>query len=162
MAVLVEGISVLVRIDAIASKMPGGWERFKMLIPNTTFCYDKELARVGFLDPSSVGDFIADLEDCGLKYFDEDVLEDIPVDMIVCDQQRGPVTECEWLEFGRIGVDGGKVGAAWLWEGPRMGYGLHMRAEMTIALPPGWEFKDSLSDKHEFVPNSLVSERRDH
>jgi hypothetical protein len=158
MAVLIEGISVVVRKDSIEAKMEGGWARFKLLIPNSTFCQDDELARVGFLEPPSVGDFIEELVECGLTYIDDGV----PVDMIVVDQQRGPVTECEWLEFAHIGIDGGKVGAAWLWEGKRMGHGIHMRTDMTIAMPAGWHFKNSLSDKFEFLPNVAASQRMDH
>ena len=138
--------------------MDGGWERFKLLIPNSTFCHDDEVARVGFLDPQFVGDFIEKLESFGLRYLDEGV----PIDMIVVDQQRGPVTECKWIEFTHLGIDGGKVGAAWLWDKPRLGFGTHMKAEMTIAMPAGWHFKESLSDNFQFVPNNLTSDRRDH
>jgi len=158
MAVLIEAISVVVRIDAINNKMEGGWERFKLLIPNSTFCHDDDVARVGFLDPPHVGEFIAELEDCGLQYLDDGA----PIDMIVVDQQRGPVIQCGWIEFARIGIEGGKVSAAWLWDKPRMGAGIHMQEKMTIAMPPGWQFKDSLSDKFEFVPNGQMPARRDH
>jgi hypothetical protein len=158
MAVLIEAISVVVRKDAINNKMDGGWERFMLLIPNATFCHDDEVARVGFMEPLLVKDFIEELQHHGLTYLDGDV----PVDMIVIDQQRGPATECEWIEFARIGFDGGKVGAAWLWEDPRMGHGIHMKKNMTISMPAGWRFKDSLSDKFQFVPNNVMSNRRDH
>ena len=97
------------------------------------------------------------LQACGLSY----IVEGVPIDMIVVDQQHGPVTNCDWIEFARLGIDGGKVGAAWLWDKPRMGHGIHMSAEMTIAMPPGWHFKDSLSDKFQFVPNHLLPQRRD-
>jgi hypothetical protein len=158
MAVLIEAISVVVRKDAINNKMEGGWERFKLLIPNSTFCHDDELARVGFLDPQLVGEFVKELLALGLIYLEGDE----PTDMIVVDQQRGPVTECKWIEFARLGFDDGKVGVAWLWEGPRMGHGTHMKMDMTISMPAGWHFKDSLSDNFQFVPNSMASDRRDH
>lgn len=157
MAVLVEALSVVVRRDAIDNKMDGGWERFKLLIPNSTFCHDDEVARVGFLDPDHVGDFIDELNECGLTYIGENG----PEDLIVCDQQTGPVTECEWIEFARLKFKGGKIGAAWLWEGPRMGYGIHMHQDMKVVMPPGWEFKGSLSDEFHFVPLSQVSKRTD-
>ena len=66
MAVLVEGISVLVRKDSIQNKMTGGEARFRLLIPNSTFCEDEQLARVGFLDPADVGAFIDELENVEL------------------------------------------------------------------------------------------------
>jgi hypothetical protein len=62
MAVLIEAISVVVRKDAINNKMEGGWERFKLLIPNSTFCHDDEVARLGFLEPKLVGEFITGLK----------------------------------------------------------------------------------------------------
>jgi hypothetical protein len=158
MAVLVEGISVIVREDAINNKMSGGMARFKMLIPNQTFCQDGEVARVGFMEPTPMLNYIGRLEEFGLTYIEDGK----PVDIIICDQQRGPMVECEWIEFAHLGIDGGKVGTAWLWDQPRKGHGTHMRADMTIAMPAGWHFKDSLSDKFEFVPASLVPERKDH
>jgi hypothetical protein len=158
MAVLVEGISVIVREDAIKNKMNGGWERFRLLIPNQTFCKDSEVARVGFMEPAPLMEFVEQLEEFGLTYLDDGA----PVDLIVVDQQRGPMVKCEWIEFAHIGIDGGKVGAAWLWDEPRKGHGIRMKMDMTIAMPPGWHFKDSLSDKFEFVPNSLMPERKDH
>jgi hypothetical protein len=158
MAVLVEGISVIVREDAIKAKLDGGWARFKMLIPNQTFCHDGEVARVGFMDPDATMEFTDKLESYGLTYLKDDK----PVDIIICDQQRGPMVECEWIEFSRIGIDGGKVGAAWLWDEPRKGWGTHMKMDMTIAMPAGWHFKDSLSDKFQFIPQSLIPDREDH
>jgi len=158
MAVLVEGISVVVRESAINKKMNGGWARFKMLIPNQTLCHDGEVARVGFMEPRPTQDFIEQLEECGLVC----IRDDKPVDLIVVDQQRGPMVECNWIEFAHFDIDGGKVGAAWLWDKPRVAAGIHMPAKMSIAMPVGWQFKDSLSDSFRFVPNSLVSSRQDH
>ena len=149
MAVLVEGISVLTRIDSVNNKMTGGEARFRLQIPNSTFCEDGELARVGFLDPAAVGSFIDDLEESGLTFVENGKA----VDFVVCDQQSGPTTDCDWLEFSHLPIEGGKVGAAWIYEGERMGVGTHMHGtRFTLATPPGWEFKDSLSDKFQFVP----------
>jgi hypothetical protein len=47
MAVLCEGISVIVRRDAIDKDFDGGWSGFEALVPNSTLCTDGELARVG-------------------------------------------------------------------------------------------------------------------
>lgn len=155
MAVLVEGISVLVRKDSIQNKMTGGKARFKLLIPNSTFCEDDELARIGFLDPSAVGLFIDELENVGLTFVEDGKA----IDIVVCDQQRGPTTDCDWLEFGHLPIEGGKVGAAWQFEGERIGSGIHMQGtRITLATPQGWEFKDSLSDKFQFVPEGATQQ----
>ena len=61
MAVLVEGISVLIRKDAVRNKMIGGEDRLRLLIPNATYCDDGELARVGFMTPTDVRAFVEEL-----------------------------------------------------------------------------------------------------
>lgn len=55
MAVLVEAISVIVRADAITSKLTNEFDGFKKLVANDTLCADNELARVGFIAPDDVG-----------------------------------------------------------------------------------------------------------
>ncbi len=67
MAVLVEAISVVVRIDAIRKKLIGGWSRFEKLVPNPTLCSDGELARVGFLGPDETKAFIDELVSLQLR-----------------------------------------------------------------------------------------------
>ena len=153
MAVLVEGISVLVRIDAMQQKMTGGEARFRLIIPNATYCDDGELARVGFLSPDEVRAFVEQLEDFGLVFKADGKFADIAV----CDQQRGPTADCDWLEFAHLPIDGGKVGAAWVYEGDRWGHGIHMSSpSMTLATPPGWRFEGSLSDKFQFIPDDAT------
>jgi len=153
MAVLVEGISVLVRKNSVQSKMTGGDVRFRLLIPNSTFCEDDQLARVGFLDSAEVGTYIDELVNVGLTFPEDGKSNDI----VVCDQQRGPTVDCNWIEFCHLPIEGGKVGAAWLYEGERKGAGVHMpSASIKLATPPGWQFKGSLSDKFQFVPNDTT------
>jgi len=149
MAVLVEAISILIRKDSIQSKMAGGEKRFELLIPNATHCDDGELVRVGFLGPPEMDEFIDDLKDAGLTFMEDGKC----IDLVVCDQQTGLTTDCDWVEFCHLPIEGGKVGAAWLYEGERFGFGVHMTSgNIELATPPGWEFKDSLSDKFHFVP----------
>jgi hypothetical protein len=155
MAVLVEGISAVVRRRAIGTKISGGWDRFRSLVPNATLCFDEDLARVGFMDPRSVSEFIRRLESEGLIFLDGEQ----PVDLVVLDQQRGLTTPCEWIEFmrvkwGRDQAEDQRVGMCWLWEEPRRGAGIHMPAlKMPLATPPGWEFEGSLSQQFTFVPD---------
>jgi hypothetical protein len=49
MAVLIEGLSVVVRCASIEAKHPGGHTAFACEVPNGTLCADGELARVGFM-----------------------------------------------------------------------------------------------------------------
>ena len=149
MAVLVEAISVLIRMDSVRSKMAGGEARFELLIPNATYCDDGELARVGFLGPPDVEAFIGELEEAGLTFMEDGRC----VDFAVCDQQQGLTAPCDWIEFCHLPMEGGKVGAAWIFEGERFGFGIHLSSpRIQLATPPGWEFEGSLSDKFNFVP----------
>jgi hypothetical protein len=77
MAVLVEGISVVVRLDAIQQKVPGGWNAFKDHVLNKTLCADNELARVGFMTPDDVKSFVSSIEGLGLIYREGDAAVDI-------------------------------------------------------------------------------------
>jgi len=149
MAVLVEAISVIVRLDAIDRSFAGGRAAIDKLIPNGTYCSDGELMRVGFMSPAETGAFIRQLEAGGLRCTVDGQFGDIAV----VDQQRGPTMPCDWLEFAHLGMGGGKVGACWLFEGPRMGAGVHMKGEsIRLATPAGWEFEGSLSQSFKFVP----------
>jgi hypothetical protein len=68
MAVLVEGISVIVRRDAIGQRHADGWPGFLNTVPNETLCADDELARVGFMTPTEVEAYIHRLETRGLRF----------------------------------------------------------------------------------------------
>ena len=66
MALLVEGISVVVRYDAIDRRFAGGRRKFLQAVPNQTFCANDDLARVGFMLPANAESFGRLLEDGGL------------------------------------------------------------------------------------------------
>lgn len=157
MAVLVEGISVIVRRDSINRSYQGGWDGFVARVPNSTLCSDAQLARIGFLDPASVKTFIGQVESCGLVFMAEGKC----VDITVVDQQRGPTMPCDWLEFTRLPMDGGHVGACWLFEGPRSAAGVHLPGrQLQLATPVGWTFKGSLSEQFRFVPTQDSDRQR--
>ena len=160
MAVLIEAISVVTRRAAIDAKYPGAWKAFVDESPNRTLCYDSDLARVGFMTPMDVGVFVEHLERNGMFFLVNGTAQDIAV----VDQQQGPTTKCEWLEFARLpfGESGGTVSACWLFEGPRMGAGVHFRGlTMDLHTPPGWTFEDSLSKKFAFIPIQDAQSRLD-
>ncbi len=158
MAVLVEAISVIVRRDAINQRLAGGWSAFQDLVPNATLCYDEDLARVGFMAPDDTRRFIQGLEARGLTYLNR---RHQAVDIAVADQQRGLMVDCDWLEFARVPInDTDKVGACWLFEGPRLAYGVHLTGRfLTLATPPDWEYEDSLSKEFGFAPDGKDAER---
>lgn len=143
MAVLVEAISVIVRISAIHEKFDGGWLAFLASCPNQTLCEDQKLVRVGFMEPSDVENYVTFLEDQGLCYCDSDGQA---IDIIVIDQLRGPAAQCDWVESGTIPLDGDpkrKVAIVRL-KGDR--------ATVFVA-PENWVYEESLSCSFGFVPS---------
>jgi hypothetical protein len=158
MAVLVEAISVIVRRDAIIEKYPGGWNIFANAAPNRTLCHDDRIARVGFMATQDVERFVDHLTRNGLTFLSHSIAQDI----VVVDQQSGPTTKCEWLEFGRIPFEdsGGDVSACWFFDGPHPLPGMCFPSKpMNLAVPPGWQFRGTLSDQYVFVPTGEESER---
>ena len=141
MSVLIEGISVVVRAEAILASYPGGWEAFFEAVPNQTLCADGELVRVGFMAPDDVQAYIEQLEHSGLRF----LLEGSAVDIVVVDQVRGPSTPCEWVEFGRIPYerDEGRPVAACRLRGSEI---------WQLLCPTDWTWEHSLSNQFGFVP----------
>jgi hypothetical protein len=158
MAVLVEGISVIVRRQAIDERLAGGWSRFVAEVPNATLCADNDLARVGFMLPTDVKAFIDRLTEHGLRF----VQDGLAIDIAVVDQIRGPTMPVEWLEYAQIPFadTGSKVAACWLFEGPRMAAGIHFPGRsLELATPAGWRYDESLSANFSFVPTDQVQSR---
>jgi hypothetical protein len=143
-AVLVEGISVVVRRAAIDAHYPDGWNGFARDAPNRTLCADADLVRVGFMSPDDVKSFVQGLERQGLTFSDGK----LAVDLVVVDRVMGPSVRCPWAEFGSVKLKDGKVSACQL-VGSR---------DINVACPVGWEFSGSLSEKFEFVPKGSMGQ----
>jgi hypothetical protein len=146
MAVLVEAISVIVRIDAIHEKYPGGWENFREAVPNRTLCADGEVARVGFMTPPDAEAFVDDLEKSGLQYLEGGK----SVDIVVVDQMMGPVCPCGWAQFGQAHLGDG---------GNRITVCRMVGSELQqVVLPEGWRYEGSLSRQFTLVPAENLGE----
>jgi hypothetical protein len=137
--VLVEAISVIIRRDAIDRSYQNGWRGFVSAVPNKTICMDAQLARVGFMNPIDVREFIAALVKSGLVAFDPDGNF---VDLVVIDQRSGITAPCDWIEFLRIHFESGSIGIA----------RLKGNTENAVCFPGGWTFEKSLSRNAEFQP----------
>jgi hypothetical protein len=143
MAVLVEAISVIIRADAIEASYAGGLDAFEASIPNETACSDGDLVRVGFMTPADVQAYVGELTAKGLRY----VVDGVAHDIVVVDQQRGPLARCDWIEAGRVSLDA--VGNERIAIAQLVG----SQAE-GLATPPGWEFENSLSRSFGFSGNA--------
>ena len=144
MAVLVEAISVIVRMDAIKEKYPGGWVTFRDKVPNRTLCADDELARIGFMTPDDVKDFVSALEHSGLIYGEDGKSKDL----VVVDQLRGPLVPCDWIEFGHVGKEEHVAACR-----------LTGSSHTVLMRPDGWSFEGSLSQTYGFVPIKAEEEK---
>jgi hypothetical protein len=143
MAVLIEAISVVLSVSAIQNKFPGGWDKFKESIRNQTLCCDNEVARVGFMDPSDVENFIESVCSEHLTF----IKNERSIDLAVFDQQRGLTTECDWLEVGKISWEGDpskRITVARL-------KGSQFNQIMT---PKDWDYEGSLSHTFGFSPTA--------
>jgi hypothetical protein len=136
-AVLCEGISVVIRVERLLAVFPT-FDDFREVVPNRTLAADNELARVGFMTPDDVRGFIELLEEFGLHYVSAGAAQD----MIVVDQISGPAARCNWIEFGHVTIDGHRIAAARL-------AGSQSRQLIT---PDEWTFERSLSRSYCFVP----------
>ncbi|MDX9712566.1 MAG: hypothetical protein RBT56_08585 [Ignavibacteriaceae bacterium] len=144
MAVLAEAISVIIKMQSIIHKFPGGWEEFTSYVPNKTLCADGEIIRVGFMDSIDVEEYINFLETNGLIYIDNNQARDI----IVVDQLKGPLVDCHWIEFGtiEIGEDTKQKISACRITGSKI---------KDIVLPENWQYDKSLSKEY------LITETED-
>jgi hypothetical protein len=141
MALLAEGISVVIKRVAINKKYPGGWYGFVKDVPNETLCNDDNIARVGFMTPLDVRNYIECLEGYGFQH----MVNDDATDMVVVDQLRGLCGKCNWLEVIYFFIDDDrkkKVTACQI-------VGDDSR---DMYSPDGWDFESSLSNQYAFVP----------
>jgi len=145
MAVLVEAISVVIRSDKLLAAFAGDWGRFKQTVPNATLCADGELVRVGFMTPEDAEQYVKKLATDGLNYLQNERAANI----VVVDQNSGPLAPCAWIEFGHIslGGDAQKRIAACRLKGS---------ASSTVIMPDGWQFESSLSASYGFTPNAMI------
>lgn len=132
MAVLVEAMSLVVRMDAINEQYVGGLEAFIAGIHSATVCMDGELLRVGFLSLAEADANIHRLEAGGLQYLQDGA----PRDMILVDQLRGPSAPCDWLEVGQMQIAPGQTVTAARLVDSQVG---------TLFTPEGWRYEQSHS-----------------
>ena len=67
MAVLIEAISVVIKVKSILSIFNKNIDKFESMVPNNTICSDNELYRIGFMSTSDAYNFIKDLEKVGIR-----------------------------------------------------------------------------------------------
>ena len=143
MGVLVEGISVIVRRDAIEQKIPGGLSAFLATVPSGSYCMDDDLVRVAFMASDDADAYLRRLRAEGLTAG----LSDGVPDMAVVNQQSGPTLDAPWLECRSYSrEDSATV----------MGCHAAGSRDSGLAAPAGWNYERSLSKTGFFVPKSEI------
>lgn len=155
MAVLVEGISVVIRCRAILEKYVGGQEAFVAELPNDSLCADGELAALSFMTPTSVQAYVGLLEQRGLRYVDDHQA----VDLVVVDQNTGLRAGCAWAAFGH----------SFLNDHPERKISICIHEPTVVdqvVLPHNWSYEHSLYAAGVHVPEQLPEHfkhaRREH
>lgn len=154
MAVLVEGLSVVVRNEALDVKFQGGSHRFQDGLSNESICFDNELTCVHLHSPAEVEGFVGWCESMGLTFARNGQCMDI----VVVDQRNGPTLKCDWIAHSVLEIDDGqskcKARVCWISSQSPTSFGTMVPSlQFDIAMPPGWRVTGSLSAKHVFVPN---------
>jgi len=135
MAVLIEAVCAIVRRDAIEERISGGWAAFTAAVPTAAFCFDDELASVGFMAVADAETFLAHMQSLGLRASSETGESDA----CLVEQLGRSGEPAPWLATTRMSLDeiGGEVAVAFL-KGTR---------ERRIVMPGGWKFQGSVSQK---------------
>lgn len=140
MAVLIEAVCAVVRRDAIEKRIAGGWTTFAAAVPGGAFCYDSELASVGFMVVADADTFLGHLQSLGLRV----EASSTERDACLVDQMGRSGTPPHWLGTTRLALEevGGEVAVAFL-QGTQ---------ERRVVMPAGWKYEGSVSQKPlEFV-----------
>lgn len=140
MAVLIEAVCAVVRRDAIDARVAGGWSAFAAAVPGGAFCYDDEVASVGFMAVADAQTFLVHLQSLGLRV----TAADSALDACLIEQLGRNGAAAPWLGTTRMSLPeiGGEVTVAFL-KGTR---------ERRVVMPAGWKFEGSASQTpFEFV-----------
>ncbi len=146
MAVLVEGISVVLKCISMQGAYRGGLPQFASEVPNSSLCSDGEVACVRFMNPDDVRKYVGLLESRGLKRLDA---SNRSLDLVVIDQVQGFLSPCDWAEFGTTH-----------WKNdsrcPIAVCRLINSALTKVFVPAGWDFDRSLSASYRFFEGGAL------
>jgi hypothetical protein len=131
MAVLVEGISVIVRRWDVNRRYPGGFRAYRAEWNHSSLCTDGRLVRAGFGTADEALAFVARLQSVGFV----SVSEGRSIDSCLVDQRQGMVYRADWLDIFRFPYQTGSLTLA----------SLAGDDSARVAVPKGWRFEDSLS-----------------
>lgn len=151
MPVLIEALSVVIRLDRLKAKIPANSPVVGQMASHPSFCADGELVRLAFMRPDDVADFVGDMEGLGLVHVVEDANGRRAQDLAVVDQLAGPTVAAAWLEIRHVDLepDGFQ---------PVATARLADSKETRTVFPKGWGWKGSMSEQARFVPTDKADE----
>lgn len=139
MAILIEGLTVVIRKAALDQKFNGGAKRFETGMAEDIHCSDADLFCLHLSSPEEVGALIGWCEDQNLTFMREGKC----IDIVVIDQRTGVTTNCDWIECTQVSLDNlaanKKIAIAWLFESSRVAVGTHIsQLGLDVFAPDGW------------------------
>ena len=102
MAIMIEGVSVVINFESVLLKYKGGLGQFLFEIPNVkNYCVDGKLARVKFETHDEANFYLSHLAVSGLKIVPFTSDEPFWSDAVLVDQAFGPSHVVYWFNLGR-------------------------------------------------------------
>ncbi len=136
MAIAILTRAVIVPVQILERKWPGGEAGYRAAAPNKTYRCDGHLAAVEFMTPGDVECWIEQtLKPAGLRFPEMGAERDV----VVADSHEGLTTSCNWLDFRRLDH----------WSEAR----LKGAPETQLTGPPGWS-PEAEPDTHYVDPDS--------
>ena len=145
MAVLIEGISIVVPVKTIEQRFDGGFEDFQEWVSGYRFCYDEHLVAIHFGRMDTVRDILGQLERNYIPVKDHGCWKTVAV---VHQRWASALAPCDWLTIGRNADGAVFVCLKGQEEDPGR-----------IVVPEKWAFQGSLSQKVAHVPLDKASNR---
>ncbi len=141
MTVLVEAVSVIIKLEAIDRVLSNGWESFREHMPNFTLCRDDHFARFCFMNKDEAMAFKDKLESLNFVYQSKEGAQDF----VFIDQQHGPTIPCSWIEYGHVDLynDPQKKVAACRLAGSQ---------DEGVVTPDGWKYENSFTERYGLIP----------
>lgn len=133
MSVLIEANNIVLRIETIEEKYPGGVDQYIKDCPNRSLCMDDEIIRIGFLTLRETEQFVRYLESLGFRCVTNGQFDEIAV----LDQFEGFYYPCDWLDFtNTAGAEHMQRISACKIKGA---------SHAVVSVPQGWEYEISIS-----------------
>ena len=146
MAVLVEMISVIIKRDSIENNLPSNKYLTLMdYILQNPSCMDEDMLCIHMNSPALTSSFVDFSQECHLDW---------GKDFIIVDQNDGPTTDCEWIQFTHVGADE-PIAIGVFFDGAKdFGDGLYIKDKdnFGVAVPQIWEYEGSMSQGHKIIP----------